>query len=74
MVFQEQSLFPNLTVGENLYLGAEAQFIRFGLMDWSALYGAARRQLDKVSLAIDPRSAPTSSISHPGRWSNWPRP
>jgi ribose transport system ATP-binding protein len=55
MVFQEQSLFPNLTVGENLYLGAEAQFIRFGLMDWSALYDAARRQLDKVSLAIDPR-------------------
>ena len=55
MVFQEQSLFPNLTVGENLYLGAESQFTRFGLMDWSALYDAARRQLDKVSLAIDPR-------------------
>jgi ribose transport system ATP-binding protein len=55
MVFQEQSLFPNLTIGENLYLGAEAQFMRFGLMDWAALYDAARRQLDKVSLTVDPR-------------------
>ena len=55
MVFQEQSLFPNLTIGENLYLGAETQFIRFGLMDWAALYDAARRQLDKVSLTVDPR-------------------
>jgi ribose transport system ATP-binding protein len=55
MVFQEQSLFPNLTVGENLYLGAEAQFMRFGLMRWHALYEAARRQLEKVGLDIDPR-------------------
>ena len=32
MVFQEQSLLTNLTVGENIYLGAEAQFTRFGLV------------------------------------------
>ncbi len=29
MVFQEQSLLTNLTVGENIYLGNEAQFTRF---------------------------------------------
>ena len=34
MVFQEQSLLPNLTVGENIYLGNEAQFTRFGLINW----------------------------------------
>ena len=34
MVFQEQSLLTNLTVGENIYLGDEAQFTRFGLVDW----------------------------------------
>ena len=28
MVFQEQSLLTNLTVGENIYLGNEAQFTR----------------------------------------------
>ena len=37
MVFQEQSLLTNLTVGENIYLGNEKQFTRFGLVDWNRL-------------------------------------
>ena len=56
MVFQEQSLLTNLTVGENIYLGNEAQFTRFGIVDWKALYGAAARQLAKVQVDVDPRS------------------
>ena len=55
MVFQEQSLLTNLTVGENIYLGNEAQVTRFGIVDWRRLYDAAARQLAKVSLAVDPR-------------------
>ena len=55
MVFQEQSLLTNLTVGENIYLGNEAQFTRFGIVDWSALYAAAARQLAKVQVDVDPR-------------------
>jgi ribose transport system ATP-binding protein len=55
MVFQEQSLLTNLTVGENIYLGNEAQFTRFGIIDWHRLYAAARRQLVKVRVDIDPR-------------------
>jgi ribose transport system ATP-binding protein len=55
MVFQEQSLLTNLTVGENIYLGNEAQFVRFGLIDWRALYAAAARQLVKVEVDVDPR-------------------
>jgi ribose transport system ATP-binding protein len=55
MVFQEQSLLTNLTVGENIYLGNEAQFTRFGLVDWRALYAAAARQLKKVQIDVDPR-------------------
>jgi ribose transport system ATP-binding protein len=55
MVFQEQSLLTNLTVGENIYLGSEARFVRFGRIDWRALYAAARRQLAKVQVDIDPR-------------------
>jgi ribose transport system ATP-binding protein len=54
MVFQEQSLLPNLTVAENIYLGSEARFTRFGLMRWGKLHAAARRQLAKVGLDIDP--------------------
>src|SRR6187402_3975395 len=45
MVFQEQSLLTNLTVGENIYLGNEAQFTRAGIVDWKRLYAAAARQL-----------------------------
>ena len=56
MVFQEQSLLTNLTVGENIYLGNEAQFTRFGIVDWRALYAAAARQLDKVEIDVDPRT------------------
>ena len=56
MVFQEQSLLTNLTVGENIYLGNEAQFTRFGIVRWSALYAAARRQIAKVQVDIDPRT------------------
>ena len=55
MVFQEQSLLTNLTVGENIYLGNEARFTRFGIVDWKALNTAARRQLAKVEVDVDPR-------------------
>jgi ribose transport system ATP-binding protein len=55
MVFQEQSLLTNLTVGENIYLGNEAQFTRYGIVNWRALYAAAERQLEKVKVDVDPR-------------------
>ncbi len=54
MVFQEQSLLTNLTVGENIYLGNEAQFTRFGIVNWKALYAAASRQLEKIQVDVDP--------------------
>ncbi len=55
MVFQEQSLLTNLTVGENIFLGNEGQFTRLGFVNWPALYAAAARQLAKVQVDIDPR-------------------
>ncbi len=62
MVFQEQSLLPNISVSENIYLGYENEFIRFGLLQWGKMNAAARRQLDKVQLDVDP-SARTSTLS-----------
>ncbi|PSJ64723.1 sugar ABC transporter ATP-binding protein [Kumtagia ephedrae] len=56
MVFQEQSLLTNLTVGENIYLGNEKQFTRLGIVDWRRLYAAAARQLAKVKVDVDPRT------------------
>ena len=55
MVFQEQSLLTNLTVGENIYLGNEKEFTRAGIVNWTRLYAAASRQLAKVGLDVDPR-------------------
>ena len=54
IVFQEQSLLPNLTVAENIYLGQEKEFSRWGVVVWPALHAAAKRQLEKVQLDIDP--------------------
>ena len=62
MVFQEQSLIANLTVMENIFLGYERQFVRFGVIDWKAMAAAASAQLAKVKLAIDPATV-TSKLS-----------
>jgi ribose transport system ATP-binding protein len=53
MVFQEQSLLLNLSVAENIYLGRDSQFVRYGVMNWRALRRAARRQLEKIGVDID---------------------
>jgi ribose transport system ATP-binding protein len=66
IVFQEQSLLVNLTVGENIYLGQEAEFTRLGLVNRGRLYAAARRQLAKVQVDIDPRTR-TSELSFAAR-------
>ncbi len=62
MVFQEQSLITNLTVMENIFLGFESQFVRFGVINWKAMAAAAKKQLAKVKLDIDPAMV-TSKLS-----------
>ncbi|UWQ90897.1 sugar ABC transporter ATP-binding protein [Rhodobacteraceae bacterium M382] len=62
MVFQEQSLITNLTVMENIFLGFESQFVKFGVINWKAMAAAARMQLAKVKLDIDPAMI-TSKLS-----------
>lgn len=62
MVFQEQSLITNLTVMENIFLGFEQQFVRFGVINWKEMTAAARQQLKKVKLDIDP-STVTAKLS-----------
>jgi len=62
MVFQEQSLLPNLSVRENIFLANEEKFIRFGVINWKRMDQEARRQLAKVDLDIDPATY-TSDLS-----------
>ena len=54
MVFQEQSVIPTLSVAENIFLGREQEFLNFGLINKRAMNRAARYELEKVHLDIDP--------------------
>ena len=54
MVFQEQSLLPNLRVAENILLGHEGEAVRLGIYDWRKLSALAERQLSKIGASIPP--------------------
>src|ERR1700754_5213656 len=48
MVYQEQSILPNLTVAENLFLGREEPFLTLGRVNWAKLKRAAVAELATV--------------------------
>ena len=54
MVFQEQSLVPNLTAAENIVLGSEGPGVRRGFYRWDTMRRLAQEQLDKIGSHIDP--------------------
>jgi ribose transport system ATP-binding protein len=45
---------PNLTVRENIYLGHEESFSRFGVINWKKMDLETKKQLAKVGLPLDP--------------------
>jgi len=53
MVFQEQSLLPNMTIAENVFLGQEGRFTRFGMVLHHRMRVAARAQLAKIGVELD---------------------
>jgi ribose transport system ATP-binding protein len=53
VIFQEFSLVPYLDIAQNIYLGREAAFARFGLIDSMAMHAAARTILDDLGLDYD---------------------
>ncbi len=56
MVYQEQSLIPNITVAENILLGTERSGVSLGFYRWNAINALAQRQLDKIHSPISPRT------------------
>ncbi len=54
MVFQEQSLVPNLTAAENIVLGSEGRGVRGGIYRWDTMRKLAQEQLDKIGSTINP--------------------
>jgi D-xylose transport system ATP-binding protein len=53
VVFQELSLVPQLTVGENIFLGREPA--RLGIVQWEELYARTGKVLRELSLVISPQ-------------------
>ena len=54
VIYQELSLIESITVGENIFLGNEQQFLNHGMYDRKALYEKSTEYLDKFDIAIDP--------------------
>lgn len=62
VVFQEQSLLPNLSVAENIMLGHEDAALHAGFYDWKRFHALASAQLAKLGSDI-PASAMTGTLS-----------
>ncbi|MEW6698261.1 MAG: sugar ABC transporter ATP-binding protein [Bacillota bacterium] len=62
MIHQEFHLVPQLSVAENIFLGNEGEFTRWGTINWSSLTGAARLYLDQVGLKVHPKT-PVAELS-----------
>lgn len=57
MVFQEQSLVANLTVAQNIYLGRESRFKKFGFINWNQMNKNAKKALNEVGVTnIEPQN------------------
>lgn len=57
MVFQEQSLITNLTVGQNIFFSREKEFTKAGLIQWRKLYKKTSEVLKDLNLDyIKPRT------------------
>jgi ribose transport system ATP-binding protein len=54
MVHQELSIAPDLSVAENVFLGAQPTN-RFGLVQWRQMVRAAAEQLAKLGIDVDPQ-------------------
>jgi ribose transport system ATP-binding protein len=52
MIHQELALIPQLTVGQNIFLGREPRRKLRSLIDWPRLYQQARVELDRLGLDI----------------------
>lgn len=50
MVFQEQSLITNITVGQNIFFGKEKDYKKLGLVNWKKMYSDADKVLEAVHI------------------------
>lgn len=56
IIHQELALIPQLTVGQNIYLGREPRRLRGLFVDWPRLYRDAQTELERLGLDIPVRA------------------
>jgi ABC-type sugar transport system ATPase subunit len=58
MVYQDLSLFPDLTVAENIFVGRydELKLVRYGIIDFDRIYGEAEKVLQKLHFNLNPHT------------------
>ncbi len=54
-IYQEFNLIPQLSIGENIFLGREPERLP-GLIDQRGIFQAATRSLSELGLSLDPRA------------------
>ena len=63
MVYQEQSLLPNISVAENIFLGIEGDAVKFGTFSLRRIRANAIKYLDQVSIKVNEKSITTLEIA-----------
>ena len=53
IIHQELSLIKEMTVGENIFIGREPNFL--GVIDWDKVYSDSKKLLDSIGLNVNPR-------------------
>ena len=53
VIYQEPSLFPDLTIAENVFVGRQP--LRRGVVDWSAMTARTVELLDRMGVYLDPQ-------------------
>jgi ABC-type sugar transport system ATPase subunit len=55
MIHQELTLVPEMTVSENIWLGQEKKFLKYGILQVKKRDEASKRVLTELKIDIDPR-------------------
>lgn len=67
MLFQEQGTIPGIYVADNIFVGKEALFTRFGIVNRKAMYAAADKALQKLGVEHIKAGMPIDSLSFEDR-------
>ncbi|GIM46715.1 ribose import ATP-binding protein RbsA [Collibacillus ludicampi] len=57
VIHQELNLSPNLTIGENIFMGSKLPRNRLGMVKWNEIFESAAKILKSIGSDLDPRAS-----------------